>query len=45
MNKPEVMVGLAQSKVSADGLLTDSATREFIRLQLVAFEVFMGKVS
>jgi chromate reductase len=45
MNKPEVMVGLAQSKVSADGLLTDAATREFIRLQLVAFEVFMGKVS
>jgi chromate reductase len=45
MNKPEVMVGSAQTKISADGVLTDETTRDFIRLQLTAFKAFIDKVS
>jgi chromate reductase len=43
MNKPEVMAGSAQTKISEDGILTDEVTREFIRLQLVAFSAFIDK--
>lgn len=45
MNKPEVMVGSAQTRISSDGVLTDETTRDFIRLQLVAFRAFIDKVS
>lgn len=45
MNKPEVMVGSVQSKISADGKLTDEATRDFISNQLAAFSKFIDKMS
>jgi chromate reductase len=43
-NKPEVMVGQAQTKVDQDLKLTDPATRDFIKTQLAAFEKFIRKV-
>jgi chromate reductase len=45
MNKPEVMVGVAQSKISEDHELTDEPTRDFIRGQLSAFATFVERVS
>ncbi len=36
LNKPEVMVGTAQSKFDASGTLTDEQTKDFIRAQLSA---------
>jgi chromate reductase len=45
MNKPEVMIGAAQTKISSDGILTDEPTRDYIRLQLVAFKAFIERVS
>lgn len=36
LNKPEVMIGTAQSKFDEAGRLTDEPTREFIRTLLVA---------
>lgn len=36
VNKPEVMIGVAQNKFDADGNLTDDATREFILKLVVA---------
>jgi chromate reductase len=45
MNKPEVMVGAAQTKISDAGRLTDEATRDFIRGQLAAFADFIDRVS
>ena len=38
LNKPEVLIGQAQTKFDADGRLTDEATRGFIRDMLVALE-------
>ena len=38
VNKPEVLIGQAQTKFDADGRLTDEAARGFIRDQLVALE-------
>jgi chromate reductase len=43
-NKPEIMVGQAQTKVDQDLKLTDPATRDFIKTQLAAFEKFIRKV-
>jgi chromate reductase len=43
-NRPEVMVGQAQTKVDADLKLTDPATRDFINGQLAAFEKFVRRV-
>jgi chromate reductase len=43
LNKPEVMVGAAQTKI-IDGALTDEATRDFIASQLVAFAGFIAQV-
>lgn len=43
LNGPEVMVGVAQNKVSADGDLTDKATLDFIASQLKAFADFARK--
>jgi chromate reductase len=41
-NRPEVMIGLARTKVDEDsGELTDTATRDLIRAQLVDFAAFM----
>ena len=36
--RPEVMVGLAQTKIDAAGAITDKATSDFIASQLKAFE-------
>jgi chromate reductase len=38
LNKPEVLIGQAQTKFDADGRLTDEAGRGFIRDLLVALE-------
>jgi chromate reductase len=43
-NKPEVVVGQAQTKVDQDLRLTDQATRDFIKAQLAAFETFVRRV-
>jgi chromate reductase len=43
-NKPEIMVGQAQTKVDQDLKLTDQATRDLIKTQLAAFEKFVRKV-
>jgi chromate reductase len=41
-NRPEVMIGLARTKVDEDtGELTDTATRDLIRTQLADFAAFM----
>lgn len=45
LNKPEVMVGQAQSKVDAEtGKLTDETTRKFIADQLGAFADFIARL-
>jgi chromate reductase len=44
MNRPEVMVGVAQNKIDADGELTDADTRKFISGQLNAFADFIRRV-
>ena len=44
LNRPEVMVGTAQSKISEAGELTDAGTREFIGKQLVAFAGFIARI-
>lgn len=38
LNKPEVLIGQAQTKFDEQGRLTDEAARDFIRDQLVALE-------
>jgi len=43
-NKPEVMVGQAQTKVYQDLRLTDQATRDVIKAQLAAFETFVRQI-
>ena len=40
-NKPEVFVGLAHTKINADGELTDAPTREVIGKQLAGFAAFV----
>lgn len=40
-NKPEVFVGLAHTKINADGALTDAPTREVIGKQLAGFAAFV----
>ncbi|CAH1651978.1 chromate reductase [Hyphomicrobiales bacterium] len=42
LNKPEVVIGSAGSKIS-DGRLVDPATRDFIAGQLVAFAQFIDR--
>lgn len=44
LNKPEVMIGQAPSKVDAGGRLVDEATRKFIADQLVAFAAFIARL-
>ena len=44
LNRPEVMVAAAQTKVSEAGELTDAAMREFIGKQLAAFAGFIARL-
>lgn len=41
MNRPEVMIPLAQNKFDADGTLTDQPTRDFIAAHLQAFKAWV----
>jgi len=43
-NKPEVLIGQAQTKFDADGRLTDEAARGFIRDLLVALEQWTRQI-
>jgi chromate reductase, NAD(P)H dehydrogenase (quinone) len=38
INKPEIMIGMAPSKFSSEGELTDEATRGFLKQMLTALE-------
>jgi chromate reductase, NAD(P)H dehydrogenase (quinone) len=44
INKPEVLIGQAQTKFDADGRLTDEAARGFIRDMLVALESWTRQI-
>lgn len=44
LNRPEVMVSAAQTRISEAGELTDAATRDFIKGQLAAFAGFIARV-
>ena len=44
INKPEVMIGQAQTKFDAEGRLTDEAARGFIRDMLVALEAWTRRI-
>ena len=43
-NRPEVFVGLAQTKVDGALKLTDQSTRDFIQQQLAGFAAYIRKV-
>lgn len=45
LNKPEVMVGAAQTKFSPGGELTDAATRDFVKTQLASFADFIRRIA
>jgi chromate reductase len=45
INKPEVLIGQAQTKFDANGGLTDEAARGFIRDMLVALESWTRQIS
>jgi chromate reductase len=45
INKPEVLIGQAQTKFDANGGLTDEAARGFIRDMLVALESWARQIS
>jgi chromate reductase len=45
LNKPEVLIGQAQTKFDANGGLTDEAARGFIRDMLVALESWARQIS
>lgn len=42
--KPEVFIGNAANKFDGDGRLTDEQTRQFLRAQLAAFEVWAKRM-
>jgi chromate reductase len=44
LNRPEVMVAAAQTKVDASGELTDKAARDFIAAELKAFAGFIRRL-
>jgi chromate reductase len=44
LNKPEVLIGQAQTKFDANGRLTDEAARGFIRDMLVALEQWTRQI-
>jgi len=43
--KPEIFIGVAQTKFDADGKLTDETTRKLLTDQLVAFQRWIGRVA
>ena len=43
--KPEVFIGLAQTKFDADGKLTDAAALKAVTDQMLAFERWIGRVA
>jgi chromate reductase, NAD(P)H dehydrogenase (quinone) len=45
VNRPEVLIGQAQTKFDADGRLIDEAAREFIRDMLVALDSWTRLIS
>jgi chromate reductase, NAD(P)H dehydrogenase (quinone) len=45
LNKPEVMVGMAQEKIDSNGRLTDEKTREFIKGMLVALVAWSKRLT
>jgi len=45
INKPEVLIGQAQTKFDAEGRLTDEATRGFIRDMLVALAAWTRQIA
>jgi chromate reductase len=45
INKPEVLIGQAQTKFDADGRLTDEVARGLIRDMLVALEQWTRQIS
>ena len=42
--RPEVFIGMARSKFSPDGKLTDETTRKFLTDQMAAFEDWIGRM-
>jgi chromate reductase len=44
VNKPEVFIGMAQTKFDADGKLTDQPTREFIQKLMVSLQAWTQKL-
>ena len=44
MNRPEVMIPLAQNKFDANGKLTDQQTRDFIAAHLLAFKAWVMRM-
>ena len=44
LNKPEVLIGQAQTKFDEQGRLTDDAARGFIRDMLVALEKWTRQI-
>ena len=44
LNKPEVLIGQAQTKFDASGSLTDEAARAFIRDMLIALDVWTRQI-
>ena len=44
LQKPEVFIGVAQTKFGADGKLADEATRKFIGLQMVAYADWIARM-
>lgn len=45
MNRPEVMIGAAQTKFDAQGNLTDQTTRDFLAAMLIAFEAWVRRIA
>ena len=43
--KPEIFIGLAQTKFDADGKLADAATRKALEGQMQAFQHWVGRVA
>jgi chromate reductase len=45
LNKPEIFVGMAQTKFDEGGKLKDETTINFVKQQLEAFETFIAKMA
>ena len=44
LNRPEVLIGMAQTKISAEGKLTDQPTRDFVAAMLVSYKAWIDKL-